>query len=281
MIFFHCFLHFFVSPFPTYFFHWIAVGFVFFSGIIAGKVVCRQKSVIKIILRALKLLLMFIFFNFPVWIKFNFPIKEIAKSFLVGLPEVSIFEILVPITATILFSPLVFQIKQKNFFAIIIFLIIFLNDVGHLFGFFNPFCFFLRFFLIGILGILVAENFLEILSKFFFLFFLSVSVFFPKLWSMQILFCCLLFVGIKKIFSTKKLLTGKNPLEILGIFSLPIYFFHVILIWFLSRFWQGKFWETFLLATVITIMSFLFGIFLQQAQKKSAKFKRIFSLIFK
>jgi hypothetical protein len=258
MIVFHTWFHLFDGSPPSILFHWVPSGFVLCTGILLGMVLSQKKTGSQIFWRGLKLFLIFLALNIPVWIYEKISFYRISVSFIMGNASFSSFEILLPIAITIMISPLLLRFRWIWIGSFLAFLGLFLLDI------FQYFPFTLKFLLIGILGIFLGRIpiFRGILqrnssSKFglitlCLLILLLLSLAFPTSWTIPMLLSIFLLLGISSFQNS-----GSQTLIFFGQYSLILYIFHVALLQILKQF---SFFHTTSVPFLIGEMVFL-GIF--------------------
>jgi len=296
------------AAFVERFFLWIPAGFVFFSGLVAGEVLWEKKSAWYFVRRAIQLLGIFIIANL-------FIVVVIKKGSFVHFPEdffwgdqtSSSFEILVPIALTMLLAPVLARIPSSLgiLWGILFLLTV---DIFRMDGIFYSYN--LQFLILGMLGFFFGrESSLDSLRKSFpklfpkanlvmlglifslfvgsaYLddgFFLSVFSF----WTFQVAIILGMFLGLPNIFNTR--VNTPRPLirrffEPLGIFSLFLYLFHILVIQGVEFLmpqvvFDSSVWSV-LLVMHITILCFAIVKLIDQFSKSSPRFEKFFRFLF-
>lgn len=278
MIIFHVFLNLSRLNLPELYFHPVSVGFVFCTGFLLSKVLLSKKTNSQIITRGLKLLMLFTLGNFYFWYLYAVPLREIVKFFVIGVPDFTLFEIMVPIAWVIILSFLSRKIDSK-IGLLASFSLLLLMDIFT----YTPYV--IRFLLIGFFALFAGKNkglnnLYEKKLWFILLLFLPFYYFFADFWSAQLIFFALIFSCMD--FLMKKTKICQNCLIILGQFSLFLYFFHIILIKIISKYLlTNNLWILGgIIIGIILICWLLTKVFIYFLNK-SPIFKRIFYFIFR
>ena len=289
MIVFHARLHLFASEIPEVVLYFIPTGFVLFAGILVGAILGKRKSTHQLVARGAKLILLFLILNFPFWWADRMSIIEMISLLIIGNPEYSAFEILVPIGLTIIVAPFLLRFKKPLLFFGITFALLVLLDVNQFF----PFT--LKFFLVGLQGVFLGQHslrnmFLSLennattiaLSVVFSIILIFLFFVFKSSWSLQVLFTLTLSIWIPPlIYSIPK---GSVGLEVLGQYSLILYFFHVIIIKIFSQFEffiTNSFFFLGLEIILVTLLCFLFLELLLLLKWKFPFLRKTYELAFK
>ncbi len=296
------------AQFLERFFLWIPAGFVFFSGVLAGEVLWGKKSSWYFIRRAVQLLGIFIVANlFVLAISKKISFFEFSEDFIWGNQGATSFEILIPLALTILLVPLLglFPPSLGILWGIIFLLT---ADIARMEGVFYSYN--LQFLIIGILGFFFGrESSLENLRKSFvnlfpkanmvimgLVFWLFIgSAYLGKgivlevfsFWTFQIVILFGIFLGLPNIFKSRPNIPKpfiRRFLEPLGVFSLFLYLFHILVIQALQFLmpklvFTSSIWS-FLLVFHITVLCFATIKIIEQIFKKFPRFEKAFRFLF-
>lgn len=284
MIYFHVVLATHPSP-HLKIFVFTTVGFILISGIIIGQFSKVKENYGKLVVRGIKLLIIFSFLNLLGWSVFGWAKGSYWEIVVLGNPDITSFDILVPIGYMLLFSKVIDSINYQKTTLFLLFSVLLALDYLH-----NAFnyghCYNIYLLVVGFIGIslgkltnieavfsiysknpkIIASVFFAMGCSFYFVYFYSVYS------AIHVFNAYMLFYMLKYFQNYIPFL--QNKLAFLGQHSLFLYLSHIIILKLLmlnfSFLEHNNYMSAlifFIIVTIFTIIILQINIFLSKNNK--------------